>query len=114
MSEKLHKKIELITNLAIIFIAILLGWFFIQQIFFPKAENRKLVGQIRVGAKVPLRNVEWSANRQTLILYVKKGCRFCTDSMPFYRELTKETSRKRTKIIAVSIDETDVINPAII
>jgi len=40
-----------------------------------------------VGSTVPIVGMDWAKNRQTLIIAIQPDCRYCEDSMPFYRQL---------------------------
>jgi thioredoxin-related protein len=59
--------------------------------------------RIPVGTKVSLDGIDWARNGQTLLLVLRKGCRFCEESVPFYRRLATEATagKTSTRIIAV-------------
>lgn len=46
-------------------------------------------------------NVDWQVNQRTLLIVLQKGCRFCTESMPFYKTLVEKSKEKGIKLIAV-------------
>ena len=100
MSARLTRKLEIITNFAIIMVAIIIGIVFVKTYLLggkdsPQTENL-------VGTKVSLPNVNWAQNDQTLLLVLQKGCHFCAESAPFYQRLIKETAgRKNIQLIAV-------------
>jgi peroxiredoxin len=48
------------------------------------------------------------AGKGTLLLVVRSGCHFCTDSMPLYRKLRATASEKGVRLVAVSTDPVDV------
>lgn len=59
------------------------------------------------GTNLALPAVDWSLSRQTLVLALAKGCRFCADSAPFYRKLAGEiAARKDMRLVAVFSHET--------
>jgi hypothetical protein len=95
-----YKKTELAANIAIIFVAILIGGVFVKKYFF---DNRPtLPTRITAGSKVPLPGVDWARNEQTLLVVLQKGCRFCAESAPFYQRLVREMEdSKSTKLIAL-------------
>jgi len=96
----LYKKIELVANVAIILVALLIGGVFVKKYFFNTHPQQPV--KITAGTKVPLQNVDWAKNGQTLLLVLQKGCHFCAESAPFYQGLTQEMeSSKSTKLIAV-------------
>lgn len=103
----LYKKIEVVANVAIILVALLIGGVFAKRYLL---DNRSQPPQrITAGTKVPLQDVDWAKNGQTLLLVLQKGCHFCAESAPFYQGLTREMdSSKSTKLIAVLPQEVNV------
>jgi thioredoxin-related protein len=52
--------------------------------------------------QVPVGGIEWLKSRHTVLLVLQKGCRYCTESAPFYQRLIKETAnRNDVKLIAL-------------
>jgi thioredoxin-related protein len=45
----------------------------------------------------------------TVLLFVRSDCRFCTESMPFYKQLTSLDDRKEkfVRVVAISSDSND-------
>ncbi len=55
-----------------------------------------------VGSTVPLSDVNWQQSKQTLLLVLRNGCHFCSDSAEFYLRLAKtREARTNTKLVAV-------------
>lgn len=55
-----------------------------------------------VGSYAAVPGVNWAENKQTLVLVLRDGCHFCTDSAAFYRRLAQESrARAGTKLVAV-------------
>jgi len=96
----LHKRIELISNVAIVLVAIMIGTLVIQKLIRP-APSTPPRPTIAVGSKVELAGVDWSKNHKTVVLALQKGCHFCTESAPFYQQLVQAASSKGVKIVAV-------------
>ncbi len=93
------KKIEISANIAIIIVAIMIGVVLVQRYFFtPKAQAPST---IPIGAKLSLPNVDWAKNGRTLVLVLQEGCRFCTDSAPFYQRIVTEATNTRISLVAV-------------
>jgi thioredoxin-related protein len=98
----LTKKIEVSANIAIIVVAILLCVLLVRKYFLPSQTPAQTQAQaqaraqvpptIPAGTKVPMTGVDWSKNGKTLLLVLQKGCRFCSESAPFYQRLVRETS----------------------
>jgi len=99
MSPKTYQRLEIITNVVIISVAILFGYVLIQKAFFSKPFPQPK--GIEKGDKVSSLNIDWQSNQRTLVLVLQKGCKFCTESIPFYKSLLKKTSETNVKIVAV-------------
>jgi hypothetical protein len=60
----------------------------------------------QVGERISLTDIDFSSAGQTLLLVVRKGCRFCEESMPFYRRLGDDlTLGRRARIVVVAPDD---------
>ena len=96
------RRIELTANVLIIAAALLAAISFSKTLFgSPKGPGR-VAAAITPGAKVPLDDVNWKENGQTILLAVSKGCHFCSDSAPFYRRLAGAADKnRRAKLIAI-------------
>lgn len=100
MNNSVYKKIELLANVAIIIVAVLIAGVLAKNYFMP-ARPEPIAG-VPVGAEVALPDVDWANNGQTLLLVLKKDCRFCTQSAPFYQRLARETAaRGDVRLVAV-------------
>jgi hypothetical protein len=51
----------------------------------------------------PVNGVDWSSHPSTIVLWLRSSCRFCTASMPFYKQLIG-TSR-RARIVAMGTEQ---------
>lgn len=101
--KNFSKKLEITANVSIILVALLIGVGVAKNILFdvpppPPSIERK---QPDVGAKIDLPGVLWNEDRPTIILALKKGCRFCTESAPFYRQLRETSNLKNIRLLAV-------------
>ena len=109
----LLKRVELLANIAIIIVAVLLGVVLVKQLLLDKTDQPARAAsarpELRRGDKVPLSGVDWASNSHTLLLVLQQGCRFCTESAPFYQRLVKETAgRTDLKLVALlpqNVDE---------
>ena len=101
MQSKLSQRVELFANIAIILVAILLGYFLIQRFFFQQNPQSQPPTEIAKGTKISLPEVDWSANQKTLLVVLQKGCHFCSESMPFYKTLVEKAKEKGVKLVAV-------------
>lgn len=103
---KSGKWLETITNVVVLGVALLVGFHFVQAIFFRHELTPK------AGQKVPeISGYSWN-NGPTLILALKKGCHFCEDSMPFYRRLLamQEAGQLSAHMVAVFPDNPADVN----
>ncbi|MFP5260716.1 MAG: peroxiredoxin family protein [Blastocatellia bacterium] len=87
--NSLYKKVELLSNVAIIVVAILLGAVLVKQ-YILGSPARPESKTIAAGTKIPLPDVTWEGSRQTLLLVLSRGCHFCSESVPFYQRLAEE------------------------
>ena len=56
-----------------------------------------------------LPGVRYDEASSTLLMYVRSTCRYCTQSMPFYRQLRETVARGSVRLVAVSGEEGDVL-----
>ena len=102
MLNDIYKRLELISNVAIIVVSCLLATALIKNHLFTKST----LNQTAPAANQPLTNpsvssldVNWKQDRQTLILAISSTCQFCTSSAPFYERLVQ--SRADTRLVAI-------------
>ncbi len=102
MEQSTHKgiakKIEVAANIGIVVVALLAAGFFVKSHFARPPEPRQT---IPIGSKLEIKGVDWGAKRATLVLALSTNCRYCTESAPFYRELTKNAKDKQVRTIAI-------------
>lgn len=127
--KKIFRKVQFVSNIAVIVIAILLSVIVVKQYILSNtsAESTTTIRKIPatyadvptegkppapqttpVGQNVPLQNIDWKKNNQTLVLYLSTKCRFCTESGPFYQRLLQESAGKNVRFITVvpqTVDE---------
>jgi hypothetical protein len=100
--DRLSKRIEIGANIAIIAVAILLGIVIFKNYLVAKPQEKTdsvEYGSVAKKIKISLPDVDWSKNGQTLVLAVSSACHFCTESAPFYQQLSKFHSG--TRLVAV-------------
>jgi len=113
---ELKEKLELVTNIIVIVGVLALGGGF----FWLYTNQAKSVPEApAVGTVLPaLPGYNWDGHTQSLLLALRKGCHFCEDSMPFYRELLKaeKSGGSKAHVVAVLpdtvIDATRVVQDA--
>jgi thioredoxin-related protein len=97
----MHRKIELLANVAIVVVALLVGAVLVKQYRSPEA-SKLPVKEITAGTKIALPDVDWQKNRQTMLVVLAQGCHYCAESAPFYQKLLRQTQeRGQSKLMAV-------------
>jgi len=103
MMKNLAKQIEVVSNVAIIAVAVLLGVVLVKSYLFSgKPDSYR---GIAAGTKIEVRDVDWAKSNHTVVLALQKGCHFCTESAPFYQRLVSQASQRGTRIIAILPNE---------
>src|SRR5258706_12029134 len=90
--SSLVKRIELIANVAIIVVAILLGTVLVRSYLLSRAPTQPPTSQPSVspGTHLSVPGVNWQTNKRTLIMALSTQCHFCTESSPFYKQLSQQ------------------------
>jgi hypothetical protein len=61
------------------------------------------------GERIELAGVDFTKSDKTLLLVIRSTCKFCTESMPFYKDLAGGwASTSNVRIVAVSPDDIPV------
>lgn len=107
MISNMREKLETVANISVISIAVLIGVVTIQN-YFIRATAKPFSSKIAEGTKVELPNVNWEENEKTLVLYLRKGCKYCTESMPLYKKIARQYSNKKIQFLVVSRESEDV------
>jgi len=99
----LIKRIEVLANVAIIFVAILLGVILVRNYMLPRSRApQQPAASIPAGTKLSLPGVDWKANGKTLVLALSTACHFCTESAPFYQRVAQERAKAgNIRLVAV-------------
>lgn len=99
--NKLNERINLVVNVAILLVVILIGVVFARNYLLPPHSAPERSGDYR-GTRITLPGMDWARYEQTLLLVLDEGCRFCTESAPFYQRLAHEMTRNnRVRLVAV-------------
>jgi thioredoxin-related protein len=86
---------------AIILVAIVLGFVLVKKFVLTDAAPAQTRKQPEIGAKIALPGADFSAKDKTLLMAIKKDCRFCSESAEFYRKLTAAAAEKNVQVIAL-------------
>lgn len=92
--NSLIKKTELVANVAIIVVAILLAVVLVRSFLYSGSQRQSQAptATIQPGTQLMLPGIDWKANGRTLVLALSTECHFCSESAPFYRQLSKQRS----------------------
>lgn len=96
--EKAYSKIDLLTNILTIIVAIIIISLAIQRYLLPSGSASK---SPTVGRTVTLANFDLSGSNRNVLVVMMKGCRFCEESMDFYKSLINERQGTGNNVIAV-------------
>lgn len=117
--NKFTRGIEIATNLSIILVALIGATVLVKNYLLrspvtitsggPRAGaernpggKRELPSGPAEGTQVTVPGISWSDSEETVVLALSDKCKYCTDSAPFYKELTAETAkRKGVRVLAV-------------
>lgn len=96
-----HRRIELLANILIILVSILLIAIFIQRFFYSDSTDIKSPNLPAIGSIFAPEGLDFSKNKKNIILVLRKTCRFCEESVPFYDQLARETQFRDVRIVAL-------------
>jgi hypothetical protein len=108
MAVQMKTKLEAIANVAVILVALAVGYVVLARYVAAYHAPRPVVAGDRL-ATIP--NLDWSQHRHTLVLALNTGCHYCEESVPFYQKLVsaQQPSGDDLGIIAVFPNETEVV-----
>lgn len=98
---------EALVNVAIVAVAVAICAVLAKQYLVTGAAGRMRGPE--VGSRVELEGVDLSGEGRALLLVLQKGCRFCTESAPFYQRVAREAAARggRVKLYAVLPDDAE-------
>ena len=101
---KIRQSAGSIANVAFVVVALVLTSLIVHKYFFgatPRRPPERSIPTLVKGSQVALAEEPWTETRSTLLLVLKKDCRFCSDSADLYRRLVPITQQKNIRVIAV-------------
>jgi hypothetical protein len=84
--NNLNSRVELLANIAIVFVAVVLVGVITYK-FVLNGNQSVNEEELKVGTSFVLPEVNWAANKRTLVLVLQKDCHFCKESSGFYKTL---------------------------
>lgn len=113
--KRIYRPVQLAANIAILILLPLVAAIAIREFFYDSPAKEEIAStgkdvQARtlanpvsdiVGRPVQLEGINWKENRKTVVLYLSTTCRYCKESVPFYRRLLKERTNGSAKVVAL-------------
>lgn len=104
-------KLETATHVFLIALCCLAGGLLIEQRFFSSPDTATLPAEDPVGRQVNLPGANWQAAPFSVLLQISSTCRFCAESMPFYKRLTdaRQAPAAKAAVIVATADAVAVM-----
>lgn len=108
--SKFTECLEILTQSALVLVALVVSLVLIKNYLLTPAsgggkQQQAVSGQPDsnpVGSTLSVTGVDWTRSRQTLVLALQKGCRYCSESAPFYQRLVRDyADAEKTRLVAV-------------
>jgi hypothetical protein len=106
MQNKIRANLELGAQIAIAIAVVVVAGVLVKRQVFP-SPTRTNAPQINAGEKLNVPNVDWERNKKSLVFFLQKGCHYCSDSAPFYRQLIATAASKNVKSLAILPNSAD-------
>lgn len=107
---QLHLSLDRVASLAIIVMCLLVGYDIVVSkpgVAVARSPTRPQPSTYSQGERLDdIPGLNFTAAQKTLILFIRSTCRYCTESMPFYRALIASATKNRSLQIAVVSTET--------
>ncbi|HBB95785.1 MAG TPA: hypothetical protein DC054_10375 [Blastocatellia bacterium] len=97
LSDKTRRLLETSANIGIVVVTLAILWNFIWPRIHPKRQASDPV----VGSSVSLGGVDWNKNGSTLLMVLQEGCKYCEQSVPFYKSLHAQRSGSQPRMLTV-------------
>jgi hypothetical protein len=101
------RKIEIAANAATILVAILVCFTLVQR----ARESRPTPTSVKSGDSLRIPGMDWKGAKANLVLALSTECRYCTDSVPFYRRVVSKLAAAGVHTVAL-FPQTDAVAAA--
>ncbi len=107
--EKLRKLVEIGSNIAVILVAVLLGYTLVNRYYSQPAQPPTAAeSALKPGIRLQIKDVDFSKSERNLILVLSPSCHFCAESMPFYRRLAAlNADNRKLRMIGAFTQDVD-------
>jgi len=93
------KRLEIISNIVFIAVALLLGVLAIRNQSRPDPSDE--AAKFLLGKTVQIPSLDFHASPVTVLLILSSQCGYCRESLPFYRVMSEKRKGKNIRVIAV-------------
>jgi thioredoxin-related protein len=109
---KLKNYLEVATNAAVLLVALVVLSAFAWTYFIQKPKLQLELGTQKGQTVAQLPTISYGNSPQTLIIAMSTKCSYCSESVPFYQQLTKKQHEDgtATRIIAIFPEMQDEVN----
>ncbi|MBZ5566210.1 MAG: hypothetical protein LAN64_00010 [Acidobacteriia bacterium] len=94
------RRLEVAANILLIIVTIMVGFTLVVNYRARRPVSRPSL----TGRELPIHDIAWSDYSRTLVLILRKECRFCRESSPFYRRLVLQAHARHVRVIAILPD----------
>jgi thioredoxin-related protein len=103
---KLKHHLEIATNIAVLSVAIVVLGTFVWKYFTPKSQIQLQAGLQKGTTFAQLPGVDYSNAPKTLLIALSSKCDHCSESLPFYKQVTDKQSENinASHIVAIFPD----------
>ena len=103
--------LENIANVAMVATALAVLCSIVSATVWRQPSKRAQTVQYTVGERITEVPVDYKSSDRTLLFVLSSRCRFCTASLPFYKDLlVRSEQRQRTRMIAVGNEKASVLS----
>lgn len=106
--ERTRKFLDIGSNAAILLVAIAITYVLVDRQFMQPTTSvqSKPAPVLKAGDSLLSSPIDWTKGEKNLVLVLSAKCRFCSESMPFYRTIAdRKTSNRELRMIALMPQE---------
>lgn len=107
---KLERCVEAAANILIVLVSVSVLSVLVYKYLSPTGRDfnegsnlgrESRMATIKPGQKINVEGIPFEDASRTILIAMQTTCRFCHESMPFYKRLVEEAKRKNVKLVAV-------------
>jgi peroxiredoxin len=108
MPHNVRSNIEFGVQIVIAIAVVAIAGVVVKRYLSPRQISPESAPRVTIGERLNVSNVNWEANKKSLVFFLIKDCVYCASSAPFYRQLIEDASKRNVKSMAIfpnSVDE---------